>query len=139
MWQLKNGRFTFQQQANVPSTISVRSTVASATTTQNDQQQTTIADTGTFVDVDSNPANETLAVGVAQSGVVVSSGVTTAYVIDALPKPRLSGIYTKTVNGIPAGKVVLLYDENDHSFIMASTKSNEVDALKARLDALTIA
>jgi len=135
MWQLKNGRFIFQRATNVPSSFS--SVANFSTTSQAPQAPQISADSGTFVDADNNPANETLAVGVAQSGAVVSSGVTRAYVVDALPRARLSGIYNKTVNGIPAGKVVLMYDPVDHSFVMASTKSDELGSLKARLDALT--
>jgi hypothetical protein len=94
---------------------------------------------GTFVDVDGLPANsDSVVCGVvASDSSVTSSGVVQAYVVDTGAAASLSGIYQKTINGINAGKVVLIYDSVDRSFIMASTKSSEFDDLKNRLDALT--
>ena len=110
----------------------VRSTAHAHTTA------TSTADVGTFVDADGLPANGSVVCGVvASDSSIKSSGVVQAYVMDTGAAASLSGIYQKTINGINAGKVVLIYDEADRSFIMASTKSNELVALKNRLDALT--
>ena len=100
---------------------------------------TSTAAVGTFVDADGLPANnESVVCGVvASDSSITSSGVVQAYVMDTGAAASLSGIYQKTINGINVGKVVLIYDSVDRSFIMASTKSSELVGLKNRLDALT--
>ena len=96
---------------------------------QQPQQQTT-ADSGTFVDADGLPANGDVVAGVAQGGQIVSSGITQAYVIDSSVRlANLAGVYDRTINGISAGKVVLQYEKASKSFVMASTKSSELETL----------
>jgi hypothetical protein len=46
-------------------------------------------------------------------------------------------VYGKTINGVAAGKVVVIYNESDESFIMASTKSNDLEEIKLKFEALT--
>jgi len=67
---------------------------------------------------------------------VVHSGVVFAWVTRGALEPPLSGIYTKTINGIFDSHVVIDVHA-DNSFTMASTHDNELLNLKARLDALT--
>ena len=135
MWKHLDGKFVFHQRAysnNIPNSSAVNTTQTQQTTTP-----TTTADSGTFVDADNLPANGDVAVGVAQSGRVVYSGVVQAYVVDMDPIANLSGTYTKTINGVGAGQVVLMYNRDTRGFVMCSTKSNELDLLRDRLDALT--
>ena len=134
MWKHIGGRFVYEQRAN-PRTFSVVSTAAPTVTTT--PQPTTAADNGTFVDADNQPANGDVAVGVSNDGQVLTSGVVRAYVLDGNPIAQLSGIYAKTVNGVPDGHVVLTFDRTTKSFVIASTKSNELERLRDRLDALT--
>ena len=123
---------------------SIRSVLSSNLQTQQQQpaaqttEITTTADSGTFVDANGLPANSDVAVGVAQSGRVVLNSITQAYVVDDTASLcNLSGVYQKTINGIPAGQIVLSYDKESRSFVMASTRSNELEKLRDRLDALT--
>ncbi len=134
MWKHINGKFVFHQRAYS------NAATGSAPSQQPQQQQTTpttTADSGTFVDANNFPANGDVAVGVAQNGHVVYNGVVQAYVVDMDPIANLSGTYTKTINGVPHGQVVLMYDRDTRGFVMCSTKSNELDLLRNRLDALT--
>ena len=49
----------------------------------------------------------------------------------------LSGIYNRTINGVGTGKVVVLHDPRDNSFIMASSKDDDIELLKMQFSALT--
>ena len=137
MWKHINGKFVFHQRAysNIPNTPTV--SAVNTTQTQQTTTPTTAADSGTFVDANNFPANGDVAVGVAQNGRVVHAGVVQAYVVDMDPIANLSGTYTKTINGVGAGQVVLMHNRDTRGFVMCSTKSNELDLLRDRLDALT--
>jgi hypothetical protein len=151
MWTQHNGKFVYRDVARHsgprvyhPGTSSSFSThahvVASHTHVAShvhDDETTTTADSGTFVDADGLPANGSAVAGIAQAGQIVSSGIVDAYVLDVAPRAKLSGVYDKTINGTAAGKVIIIYNELDNSFIMASTKSNELESLKLQFEALT--
>ena len=131
MWKFVGGKFVFQERVAVPSTIS-----SSQTNLPNTQNHTT-ADSGTFVDCDGLPANGDVVAGVASGGQIIYTGVVDAYVVDTTPIAHLSGVYRKTINGLDAGQVVLTYDRFQKSFVLASTKSDELAFLRDRLNALT--
>ena len=141
---MRGSRFFYEPAVSAPRNYrmppaSAHSHTVSSSTAHAHTTATSTADVGTFVDADGLPANnESVVCGVvASDGSVTSSGVVQAYVMDTGAAASLSGIYQKTINGIAAGKVVLIYDDQDRSFIMASTKSSELVSLKNRLDALT--
>ena len=135
MWKFMNGKFTYLPRVQSASVVSTPTTTTTTTTPANQ----TSADSGTFVDADGLPSNGDVVAGVAQNGQIVSHGITDVWVVDTTPIADLSGVYKKFVNGMNQGMVVLNYDDRDRSFTIASTKSNEIDFLKARLDALTTA
>ena len=143
MWTEQNGKFVYQDVArhnrprvhHVPTSSWGSSHVHEAKSHIHDEGGTT-ADTGTFVDADGLPANGSAVAGIAQAGQIVSSGIVNAYVIDVPPRAKLSGIYSRTINGVTSGKVVVIYNEDSASFVMASTKSNELEEIKLRFDAL---
>ena len=152
MWTQHNGKFVYRDVARHsgprvyhPGTsssfstahVGVASSVASHTPASHVHDEgTTTADSGTFVDADGLPANGSAVAGIAQAGQIVSSGIVDAYVLDVAPRAKLSGVYDKTINGTPAGKVVVIYNDADSSFIMASTKSNELEEIKLKFEAL---
>ena len=136
MWKHSStGRFVFHRRAYSSTPLLQTETSTPVSTNVNTTQTQT--DSGLFVDADNLPANGDVPSGVAQNGRVVTSGIVQAYVLDIDPIANLSGTYTKTINGIPAGKVVLIYNRDTKGFIMSSTKSNELELLRDRLDALT--
>ena len=143
MWSMRGSRFYYEPAVSAPRNYrmppaSAHSHTVSSSTAHAHTTATSTADVGTFVDADGLPANGSVVCGVvASDSSIKSSGVVQAYVVDTGAAASLSGIYQKTINGINAGKVVLIYDSVDRSFIMASTKSSEILDLKNRLDALT--
>ena len=69
---------------------------------------------------------------------VASSGTAMAWVLEPIKtKLPLSGVYSRSINGIASGQVVILYNERDHSFTMASTRDSDLEFLRLRFDALT--
>jgi hypothetical protein len=149
MWTEQQGKFVYREVArhsrprvyHMPASSSFSSVSATHTHTTgvthiHDDGATT-ADTGTFVDVDGLPANGSPVAGIAQAGQIVSSGIVDAYVLDVPPRAKLSGVYDRTINGVASGKVVVIYNEQDESFIMASTKSNELEEIRLKFEALT--
>ncbi len=73
------------------------------------------------------------------AGVKTDSGVATrhamAWVVMEKRKIPLSGIYSRTENGIAKGKTVVIVEGN--SFIFAQTKDNDLEILKQKFTALT--
>jgi hypothetical protein len=142
MWSMQNGKFVYQdvpRHSRAMDHYVATSVVSSHTHTASSHVHAvggTTSDTGTFVDSDGLPANGSPVAGIAQAGQIVSSGVVDAYVLDVAPRAKLSGVYDKTINGVAAGKVVVIYNEADASFIMASTKSNELEEIKLKFEAL---
>ena len=143
MWSMQNGKFTYREVPYTPHVFHHDSTPAASVVSSGSHTHAvagignTTADTGTFVDVDGLPANGSPVAGIAQAGQIVSSGVVDAYVVDMPARAKLSGVYDKTINGTAAGKVIIIYNELDNSFIMASTKSNELESLKLQFESLT--
>ena len=69
---------------------------------------------------------------------VVATGTAMAWVLEPIKtKLPLSGVYSRSINGIASGQVVILYNERDNSFTMASTRDSDLDVLRLRFDALT--
>ena len=146
MWTEQQGKFVYREVARhsrprvyhvAASTFSTASAHSHTTVSQHIHNDgPTTADTGTFVDADGLPANGSPVAGIAQTGQIVSSGVVDAYVLDIPPKAKLSGVYDRTINGVASGKMIIIYNESDASFIMCSTKSNELEEIKLRFEAL---
>jgi hypothetical protein len=146
MWTEQRGKFVYREVARhskprvyhtASSSFSTAHSHVATTGGIHDDAPPSTADTGTFVDVDGLPANGSPVAGIAQAGQIVSSGIVDAYVLDVPPRAKLSGVYGKTINGVAAGKVVVIYNESDESFIMASTKSNDLEEIKLKFEALT--
>jgi hypothetical protein len=143
MWTEQRGKFVYREVAR-HSKPRVYHTASSSFSTAHSHVATThihddgasTADTGTFVDVDGLPANGSPVAGIAQAGQIVSSGIVDAYVLDVPPKAKLSGVYDRTINGVASGKVIIIYSETDSSFVMCSTKSNELEEIKLKFEAL---
>ena len=142
MWSMQNGKFTYREVPYTGDTYHHDSSAASVVSSVHTHavaahaQGNTTADTGTFVDVDGLPANGNAVAGVSQAGQIVSSGVVDAYVVDMPARAKLSGVYDKTINGVASGKVIIIYSETDSSFVMCSTKSNELEEIKLKFQAL---
>jgi hypothetical protein len=69
---------------------------------------------------------------------VASTGTVMAWVLEPIKtKLPLSGVYSRSINGIASGQVVILYNERDGSFTMASTRDSDLELLRLRFDALT--
>ena len=140
MWKHVGDRFVYEHRAPSVRGFSTTNTINTISNVQQPTAQNTAtsAPNGTFVDADGQPANGDVVAGVATNGRVVSSGVVQAYVIDNNNTiSNLTCVYSKSINGIASGKVVLQYDEASRAFVMAETKSNAMQNLKDRLDALT--
>jgi len=80
-----------------------------------------------------------LATGGRVAGVKTDSGVATrhamAWVVMEKRKIPLSGIYSRTENGVAKGNTVVIVEGN--SFIFAQTKDNDLEILKQKFTALT--
>jgi hypothetical protein len=69
---------------------------------------------------------------------VAGSGTAMAWVLEPIKtKLPLSGVYSRSINGVASGQVVILYNERDNSFTMASTRDSDLELLRLRFDALT--
>ena len=138
MWVHKNGRFTWEPFIvhDVASTGTSVPSVAEPEPSPSPSPSPVDPVDKLFVNVAGTPAQRSEpAVGVRNDNALVHSGVVHAFVVHE-PRAELSGIYQRTINGAPAAPVVIIHRQ-DNSFIMAQTKSHELDELKARLDGLT--
>lgn len=135
MWGHTNGHFTWvsRNTTGMYGNVNV-STATSTTENATTPPSSSSGLSGFFVGVDGNLAENATNPAVRLSGCDPSSGVGDAYVVHE-PAAELSGIYDKTINGVPVGKVVVIA-RPDGSFIMASTKSDQLEELKLRLDGL---
>ena len=68
---------------------------------------------------------------------LVDTGMCLCWLIKGKRTLPLSGIYSRTINGASSGKVVVLHDPRDDSFIMASSKDDDIELLKMQFSALT--
>jgi hypothetical protein len=134
MWGHTNGHFTWVSRNTTGMYGNVGSTTTSVAPSEASPPPSSSGGfPGFFVGVDNQPAENATNPAVRLSG-SNSGGVGDAYVVHE-PAAELSGIYDKTINGVSAGKVVVIA-RPDGSFIMASTKSDQLEELKLRLDGL---
>ena len=69
---------------------------------------------------------------------IQETGVCLAWVIKPIKNHiPLTGIYAHTINGLNKGKMVLIHNELDDSFLMAKTKDDELTILAEKFHALT--
>ena len=62
------------------------------------------------------------------------SGICMAWIVKPLSVHLpLSGVYEHTINGVSDGKMVVIYNARDNSFIMAKSKDNELTKLATSL------
>ena len=158
-WKIINDKFIFYQ------VTSAVTSSGSATTTARETSGESDVTTGAFVEYSGIPSStigtfENINILHAEShvhlaqensetcaGVAVSEsrdnqwsikekGIVLAWIIK--PQKRrlpLTGIYNKTINGAPAGKSVIIVSGD--SFIMTTSKDDQIEILTSRFDALT--
>ena len=148
MWISGNdGKHSFISSNNVivPRVLPGLRVATGATTLSNSVSVNVSVATGEFVQYAGGEAiaatPQSICIGVCETNRTVVRGVTNAWVVTSSRKLALSGIYDKTINGVPSGKTVVIITETKPDgktpFILAKTVDDEVSTLTARMDALT--
>ena len=128
----------------VPSARVVVPTTVSTSASGGASQVSDNTPTGDFVEYSGGSCSQSdICTGVCASDrSVTARGVAHAWIVSGVTrKLALSGIYEKTINGVPSGKTVVIVTETKPDgktpFILAKTVDDEVAILTARLNALT--
>ena len=165
MWNLVNGKFTFRDEPAAPVPQPQVDTSTQQLVEHHARDPTTDIEDGLFVQPDVVPSplhtgfdhngsvahsairvihasGDSTCVGIVTGGTnegkhVKTCGTCLAWVLEPLKQfVPISGVYARTINGAPAGYVIVQAGQNGE-LIFAETKS-EITLLRNRLDALTI-